>query len=87
MLVGLYRRRQTSVGESLRGVTFKEDPLKQAYIQWRKAEKRLISGLALSNKNKCQEVSVIFRCLIIISNLSYDRSTASSKTIPPLNAI
>jgi hypothetical protein len=24
---------------------------------------------------------------IIISNLSYDRSTASSKTIPPLNAI
>jgi hypothetical protein len=25
--------------------------------------------------------------IIIISNLSYDRSTASSKTIPPINAI
>ena len=28
-----------------------------------------------------------FIIIIIISNLSHDRSTASSKTIPPLNAI
>jgi hypothetical protein len=32
-------------------------------------------------------VVVVIIIIIIISNLSYDRSTASSKTIPPLNAI
>jgi heme/copper-type cytochrome/quinol oxidase subunit 2 len=32
-------------------------------------------------------IIIIIIIIIIISNLSYDRSTASSKTIPPLNAI
>jgi hypothetical protein len=33
----------------------------------------------------CQDI--LFKIHSFISNLSYDRSTASSKTIPPLNAI
>jgi hypothetical protein len=32
-------------------------------------------------------LSIIIIIIIIISNLSDDMSTASSKTIPPLNAI
>jgi hypothetical protein len=32
-------------------------------------------------------VVIVIIIIIIISNLSDDRSTASSKTIPPLNAI
>jgi transposase len=36
---------------------------------------------------KTKEHKFYHNYLIIISNLSHDRSTASSKTIPPLNAI
>jgi hypothetical protein len=32
-------------------------------------------------------IPCIIIIIVIISNLSHDRSTASSKTIPPLNAI
>jgi hypothetical protein len=35
----------------------------------------------------CHFIIIIIVIIIIISNLSDDRSTASSKTIPPLNAI
>jgi hypothetical protein len=55
-----------------------------------------IRGVCRLGKHTCRwmnqragsEVTImIIMIMIIISNLSDDRSTASSKTIPPLNAI
>jgi hypothetical protein len=54
---------------------------KQKYLFFQNLKIVVISGKSVTSL-----IKLIFG-FIIISNLSDDRSTASSKTIPPLNAI
>jgi hypothetical protein len=48
---------------------------------------RKFRNFANAPKNNIKTFAIKAYIHSFISNLSYDRSTASSKTIPPLNAI